>query len=523
MSGKSKPSRRFLPKGLRILHEDEDILVVDKPAGMLTMGTDKEKTRTVYYALTDYVRKGISWSRERIFIVHRLDRDTSGLLVFARNMKAKTALQGNWKESRKKYLAIVHGRCEKEQDTITSYLAENAAGVVYSTSDAAKGKLSHTGYRVLRLGRDHSLLEVDPQTGRKNQIRVHLAGIGHPVVGDSKYGKPDKSHKRLALHAAALGFSHPASGKRLSFETPAPEYFESLLGAPAHKGDRQAISVVVEKETRESPRPEPDYKQRPEGRTPSRYPRGKAEPDRGDQGYKRFHRSETAAPLRNEPENKPRPERRTPEGKKPRPAGHAPSRNTRGKAEPDRGDQGYKRFYRSETAAPLRNEPENKPRPERRADERKKTRPAGHAPSRNARGKAEPDRGDQGYKRFHRSETAAPLRNEPENKPRPERRTPEGKKPRPAGHAPSRNTRGKAEPDRGDQGYKRFYRPETAAPLRNEPENKPRPERRADERKKPRSVGGTPAQNARGKEQHGFDQGKKRPHGNTQKPKRKRD
>ncbi|MCE5272383.1 hypothetical protein LLH00_13980, partial [bacterium] len=344
MTGKSKPNRRFLPKGLLVLHEDDDILVVDKPAGMLTMGTQKEKTRTVYYALTDYVRKGIAWSRDRVFIVHRLDRDTSGLLVFARNMKAKTALQGNWRQTHKKYLAIVHGRCEKEQDTITSYLAENTAGVVYSTDDAAKGKLSHTGYRVLRLGRDHSLLEVDPQTGRKNQIRVHLADIGHPVVGDSKYGLPDKSHKRLALHAAALSFRHPVSGKTLSFETPAPEYFESLLGAPARKDGRQGISVSLETERPESPRPEPQdkpqpgrgkpegKKTRPAGHTPSRIPRGKAEPG-GDQGYKRFYRAEKTEQPWTETDNKPRPGRGKPEGTKTRSAGRSPAQDTRGKAE----------------------------------------------------------------------------------------------------------------------------------------------------------------------------------------------
>lgn len=238
MPAKSKPNRRFLPKGLIILHEDEDILVVEKPAGFLTMGTEKEKTRTVYHALTDYVRRGIAWSRERVFIVHRLDRDTSGILVFARNIQAKTALQDNWKSTRKKYLAIVHGRCEKEEDTITSYLAENTAGVVYSTPDVSKGKLSHTGYRVLRLGRRHSLLEVDPRTGRKNQIRVHLADIGHPVVGDSKYGIPDKSHKRLALHAAMLAFQHPSKGKVMTFETPSPDYFEQILGSPAGPAER---------------------------------------------------------------------------------------------------------------------------------------------------------------------------------------------------------------------------------------------------------------------------------------------
>ena len=230
MSEKSRPNRRFLPKELIILHEDEDILVVDKPAGLLTMGTPKEKTRTAYFALTDYVRRGNPRSRNRIFIVHRLDRDTSGVLVFARNMPAKTKLQGEWHKTTKKYLAVVHGRCEKDSDTISTYLAENAAGNVYSTPDLSKGKLSHTFYKVLKRTRDYSLLEVHLLTGRKNQIRVHLADIGHPVVGDEKYGRPDKTHKRLALHAFSLTFPHPGDGKSLTFETAAPDYFYKLLG-----------------------------------------------------------------------------------------------------------------------------------------------------------------------------------------------------------------------------------------------------------------------------------------------------
>jgi tRNA pseudouridine32 synthase/23S rRNA pseudouridine746 synthase/23S rRNA pseudouridine1911/1915/1917 synthase len=200
----SSLSTRGLPRGLVILHEDRNILVVDKPAGLLTMGTDTDKTRTAYFILTDYIRKGYSKSQKRIFIVHRLDREASGILIFAKSEEAKLCLQSQWKETKKKYLAVVHGKCEKRSGNITTYLAENKAYGVYSTSDTRKGKLSHTAYKVLKETKDFALLEVDLLTGRKHQIRVHLAGIGHPVVGDQRYGKENKAHKRLALHARSI-------------------------------------------------------------------------------------------------------------------------------------------------------------------------------------------------------------------------------------------------------------------------------------------------------------------------------
>ena len=230
MHKSARPNTRFLPKGLTILYEDRDILVVDKPSGLLTIGTDTEKTQTAYFALTDYVRKGYSKSMKRIFIVHRLDRDTSGLLVFAKTMDAKTYLQNHWEETEKRYLAVVHGQCDRNSGIITTYLAENRAHVVYSTSDPAKGKLSSTAYKVLKQTKDFTLLEIDPMTGRKNQIRVHLAGIGHAVVGDKKYGPKDNTHTRLALHAGSLAFKHPFNGKQMFFETKTPAYFSRLVG-----------------------------------------------------------------------------------------------------------------------------------------------------------------------------------------------------------------------------------------------------------------------------------------------------
>lgn len=213
-----------------ILYEDRDILVVEKPAGLLTMATDSEKNRTAYHFLTDYVRKGYSKSRKRIFIVHRLDRDTSGIVVFAKNIESKIYLQDHWNETVKTYLAVVHGRCAVASGTITTYLAENKAHFVYSTSDQRRGKLSITAYRVRKQTRDFALMELDLITGRKHQIRVHLAGIGHPVVGDHKYGKQNRDHSRMALHASAISFKHPCLGQELAFESKAPAYFNQLVG-----------------------------------------------------------------------------------------------------------------------------------------------------------------------------------------------------------------------------------------------------------------------------------------------------
>jgi tRNA pseudouridine32 synthase/23S rRNA pseudouridine746 synthase/23S rRNA pseudouridine1911/1915/1917 synthase len=227
----SGPGHRLLPKGIVIIYEDRDILVVDKPPGLLTVGTDKEKSRTAYFILTDYVRKGQAKSRKRVFIVHRLDRDTSGVMVFAKTPEAKYFLQSHWDETTKKYLAVVHGTCEKTSETISSYLAENKARSVYSTSDATKGRLAHTAYKVLKQTEDFALLEVDLLTGRKHQARAHLAGIGHPVVGDGRYGKGKGTHKRLALHAMSISFTHPLSGKQVTFETTVPRYFSRLVGS----------------------------------------------------------------------------------------------------------------------------------------------------------------------------------------------------------------------------------------------------------------------------------------------------
>lgn len=221
--------KKHQPKGLTILFEDQHILVVDKIHGLLTMGTDREKEKTAYFLLNDYVKKGNERSKNRVYIIHRLDRDTSGLLIFAKNEFAKRFLQDNWKEFRKKYYAVVHGILKKKEGEISSYLFESKSFKVYSVSDPDKGKFSKTGFKVIKESDKYSLLEIYLFTGRKNQIRVHLSDEGHPVVGDKIYGSTDKEIKRLALHAYSLTITHPFTKKEMSFETEIPSYFKTLV------------------------------------------------------------------------------------------------------------------------------------------------------------------------------------------------------------------------------------------------------------------------------------------------------
>ena len=222
-------STKHQPKGLAILYEDQDILVVNKTNGLLTVSTDSEKEKTAYFLLNDYVKKGNARSKNRVFIVHRLDRETSGILVFAKNEKAKRYLQAEWKEFNKIYFAVVHGRLLEKEGIITSYLLENKVHRMYSVNDSTKGKYSKTGYKVVKESRNFSLLDINLFMGRKNQIRVHFSEKGHPVVGDKIYGKIDKGIKRLALHAASLTISHPFRREKITFETELPLYFKTLI------------------------------------------------------------------------------------------------------------------------------------------------------------------------------------------------------------------------------------------------------------------------------------------------------
>lgn len=224
-----KPSAKHQPKGLTILYEDQDIIVVNKINGLLTMGTEREKENTAYFHLTDYVRKGNPRSRSRIFIVHRLDRDTSGVLVFAKTELVKRFLQDNWKEFTKKYVAVVHGQLAEKEGIITSYLVENSVNRMYSVNNPEKGKFSKTGYKVLKENAKFSLLEINLFTGTKNQIRVHFSEKSHPVAGDKIYGIPEKGIKRLALHSVSLSIIHPFIKKTMTFETEVPAYFHELV------------------------------------------------------------------------------------------------------------------------------------------------------------------------------------------------------------------------------------------------------------------------------------------------------
>lgn len=224
-----RSATKYDPKGLTILYEDRDIIVIDKEPGLLTISTANEKEKTAYFLLNEYVRKGNYKSKNRVFIVHRLDRDTSGVLVFAKNEEVKRFLQDNWKEFSKNYYAVINGHLPQAEGLITSYLAENKVNRMYSVRDPEMGKLSETGFKVIDESRYFSLLEIYLYTGTKNQIRVQFSELGNPVVGDKAYGKDNKGIKRLALHSASLTISHPFTKKLMTFEANMPSYFNYLL------------------------------------------------------------------------------------------------------------------------------------------------------------------------------------------------------------------------------------------------------------------------------------------------------
>jgi tRNA pseudouridine32 synthase/23S rRNA pseudouridine746 synthase/23S rRNA pseudouridine1911/1915/1917 synthase len=224
-----RPPKKYQPRGLTILYEDWDIIVVNKTDGLLTIKTGMGQENTAHHFLNEYVRKGNSKSKNRVFIVHRLDRDTSGILVFAKSEQAKRFLQDQWQEFQKKYYAVIRGSMAEKTGLMSSYLVENSAHKMYSVSDPGKGKLAKTEYRVLKESTTYSLLEINLLTGRKNQIRVHCADNGCPVVGDKKYGVKEPGIKRLCLHAASIAFIHPFTKEPMTFETKVPAYFETLL------------------------------------------------------------------------------------------------------------------------------------------------------------------------------------------------------------------------------------------------------------------------------------------------------
>ena len=211
-------------RGISILHEDPDVIVIEKAAGILSCATRRGgEEYSVESALTDHVRKGQAKSRKCVYLVHRLDRETSGVMMVAKTPEVQEHFRSNWNDlTEKTYLARVHGHLERKEGAFESYLAENPRTLmVRSVKNPAYGKFARTLYRVLSEDRATSLVEVQLKSGRKNQIRVHFAEAGHPVVGDARYG-----HDRgaLLLHAWRLAFVHPHSGRRLEFETALPRF-----------------------------------------------------------------------------------------------------------------------------------------------------------------------------------------------------------------------------------------------------------------------------------------------------------
>jgi 23S rRNA pseudouridine1911/1915/1917 synthase len=211
-----------LSGGIRIRHEDADIIVIEKPDGLLSIASPSEPEKTAYAFLTDHVRQGNRLGRERVWVVHRLDRETSGLMIFAKNEKAKRALQENWDEVEKKYLAVVEGALPGESGRFDSHLDESNPLKVYVTSPGSGARHALTRYRVMKKGGATTLVELTLETGRRHQIRVQLADADCPIVGDGKYGAETNPIKRLALHASSLRFVHPVTRGKMRFDSPLP-------------------------------------------------------------------------------------------------------------------------------------------------------------------------------------------------------------------------------------------------------------------------------------------------------------
>lgn len=214
---------------LKIFYEDDDVIVVYKGYGLLSVASDRKKEGTAYSILRDYVKR--LNPANKLFIVHRLDQHTSGLMVFAKNEAAKDTLQHNWNNMvlERTYMAIVEGKPTRQQGIIDSYLAENEQHIVYTTKDTQNGQRAVTRWKLIKSRGGYSLLEVSLDTGRKNQIRVHLKDMGHPIAGDKKYGARTSPIHRLALHAATLRFVHPVTRRDMNFTAPAPAAFDKLV------------------------------------------------------------------------------------------------------------------------------------------------------------------------------------------------------------------------------------------------------------------------------------------------------
>lgn len=226
----SREFQTFSNPRIKIVYEDDDIIVVNKGYGLLSVGTDSKRDGTAYSILRDYVKRVDP--RQKLFIVHRLDQHTSGLMMFAKTAEAKETMQHNWNNMvlERRYVAVVEGGApDPSEGIVRSRLAENAEHVVYVTADAEAGREAVTEYRTLAARGNYALVELQLATGRKNQIRVHMQQIGHPIAGDRKYGAATAPIRRLALHARTLRFVHPRTRRDMNFSTPVPASFKSLV------------------------------------------------------------------------------------------------------------------------------------------------------------------------------------------------------------------------------------------------------------------------------------------------------
>ena len=216
-------------KNLPIIFENNDLIVINKPSGLLSIASDNEKGRTAFRMVNDYLQQ--KDKRNRIYVVHRLDEDTSGVLVFAKNPQIKDALQKNWNDivKSRRYYAVVEGTLEKKEDRLINYLKENSLNLMYVTNDKKNGKKCITNYKVIRSNNLYSLLDINIESGRKNQIRVQLGNINHYVIGDDKYGEPSNPINRLGLHAYELSFINPLTNKLMTFKTDMPVEFINLF------------------------------------------------------------------------------------------------------------------------------------------------------------------------------------------------------------------------------------------------------------------------------------------------------
>jgi 23S rRNA pseudouridine1911/1915/1917 synthase len=219
----------LLPPGMKVLFEDAALIVIEKPENLLSMASATERNKTAYAFLTDYVRHGNPRSSERVWIVHRLDRETSGLMVFARTEAAKRALQAHWHETEKHYLAVVEGNPPANRGVLRSHLDESNPFKVHSAAPSERTRLAVTHYRMVKRIATGALIELALETGRRHQIRVHLADARCPIIGDPKYGARTNPARRLGLHASSLQFKHPSSGEILKFESPLPQELARLL------------------------------------------------------------------------------------------------------------------------------------------------------------------------------------------------------------------------------------------------------------------------------------------------------